>query len=253
MTHCQPKDAEERHAIVSRRPLHDSANHHFLSQTPQRHHEISENGRQIEGKGKGRRRRSGNEAKTQTPQFTELDHQFNVESPPSGKALVLHRRPGYGQLGTKCLIKANHFLAEISEKDLSQYNVKIKPEVNSTKMNKAIMTQLVKLHRETDLGKMLPVYDGREALYTAGLLPFTSREFTIILADEDEWIGITKYREFKVTIKFEAHASMRQLCESFPGKQVDTRFEALKIIDIVLRELTAQRCVFCRYNFSFSV
>ena len=71
--------------------------------------------------------------------------------------------------------------------------VKIKPEVNSTTLNKVIMAQLVKLHRDTDLGKRLPVYDGRSALYTAGLLPFTSKEFVVTLADEDESIGITKY------------------------------------------------------------
>ena len=59
--------------------------------------------------------------------------------------------------------------------------VRIKPEFNSTKLNKAIMSQLVKLHRDTDLGKRLPVYDGRTALYTAGLLPFTLKEFMVTL------------------------------------------------------------------------
>lgn len=71
--------------------------------------------------------------------------------------------------------------------------VTIEPEVSSTKLSKAIMTQLVKLHRDTDLGKRLPVYDGREALYTAGVLPFTSKEFTIPLAEEDEGLGIIRY------------------------------------------------------------
>lgn len=71
--------------------------------------------------------------------------------------------------------------------------VTIEPEVSSNKLNKAIMTQLVKLHRDTDLGKRLPVYDGREALYTAGVLPFTSKEFTISLAEEDEGLGIIRY------------------------------------------------------------
>lgn len=32
-------------------------------------------------------------------------------------------RPGYGQLGTKCVVKANHFLADISASDLSHYSV----------------------------------------------------------------------------------------------------------------------------------
>lgn len=67
------------------------------------------------------------------------------------------------------------------------------PEVNSTKLNKAIMSQLVKVHRHKDLGMKLPVYDGRRALYTAGKLPFISKEFTVTIMDDLDWIGITKY------------------------------------------------------------
>ncbi|GFY98311.1 Stabilizer of iron transporter SufD / Polynucleotidyl transferase [Actinidia rufa] len=238
MPHWQAKDPDQRH-VISRRPLQDSVlNHPSLSQMPNRCQDKSE----IVRGGGGRRRRSGKEAKCETRQGTRLEL-INFEPPPSSKGLVLHRRPGYGQLGTKCLVKANHFLAEISERDLSHYSVKIKPEVNSTALNKVIMAQLVKLHRDTDLGKKLPVYDGRSALYTAGLLPFTSKEFVVTLADEDESIGITKEREFKVMIEFVAHASMRHLCEFSSGKQVDTPLEALKVIDIVLRELAAQRYI----------
>lgn len=48
------------------------------------------------------------------------------------------------------------------------------------------MEQLVKLHRESALGSRLPAYDGRKSLYTAGPLPFQSREFQINLMDEDD-------------------------------------------------------------------
>ncbi|KAJ0621713.1 putative protein argonaute [Helianthus annuus] len=61
------------------------------------------------------------------------------------------------------------------------------PEVNSTKLNKTFMTQLVKVHRNTDLGMKLPVYDGRRALYTAGRLPFIAKEFTFTIEDDIEW------------------------------------------------------------------
>lgn len=43
------------------------------------------------------------------------------------KSLVFPVRPGYGQLGTKCVVKANHFLADISASDLSHYNVSLSP------------------------------------------------------------------------------------------------------------------------------
>lgn len=55
------------------------------------------------------------------------------------------------------------------------------------------MSELVKVHRNTDLGMKLPVYDGRRGLYTAGKLPFTSKQFSVTIVDDLDWVGITKY------------------------------------------------------------
>ncbi|XP_028093720.1 protein argonaute 10-like isoform X2 [Camellia sinensis] len=76
--------------------------------------------------------------------------------PSSSKSLSFAPRPGYGQLGTKCVVKANHFFAELPDKDLNQYDVTITPEVASRNVNRAIMAKLVKLYKESDLGKRLP-------------------------------------------------------------------------------------------------
>ncbi|XP_019439647.1 PREDICTED: protein argonaute PNH1-like isoform X2 [Lupinus angustifolius] len=170
---------------------------------------------------------------------------FDSQLVPSAscKSVVFATRPGYGHLGTKCVVKANHFLADISASDLSHYNVIITPEVTCRKRSKAIISELVKLHRNTELGKRLPVYDGRRNLYTAGLLPFRYKEFSILLSVEDEGSGSTREREFKVGIKFAARVSMHQLRELLSGKQVDTPQEALTVIDIVLREVAAQSYV----------
>lgn len=43
--------------------------------------------------------------------------------PSSSKSLTFAPRPGFGQLGTKCIVKANHFFTELPEKDLNQYDV----------------------------------------------------------------------------------------------------------------------------------
>jgi hypothetical protein len=64
--------------------------------------------------------------------------------------------------------------------------VAITPEVTSRGVNRAVMENLVKHYRETALGKRLPAYDGRKSLYTAGPLPFQSKEFQINLLDEDD-------------------------------------------------------------------
>lgn len=44
--------------------------------------------------------------------------------PSSSKSLTFPARPGFGQLGTRCIVKANHFFAELPNKDLNQYDVR---------------------------------------------------------------------------------------------------------------------------------
>jgi eukaryotic translation initiation factor 2C len=109
--------------------------------------------------------------------------------PASSKAIRFPLRPGKGSVGTRCLVKANHFIAELPDKDLHQYDVSITPEVTSRVVSRAVIHELVNLHRASYLGGRLPVYDGRKSLYTAGPLPFTSKEFQITLLDDDDGSG----------------------------------------------------------------
>ncbi|KAF3774292.1 argonaute 10 protein [Nymphaea thermarum] len=113
--------------------------------------------------------------------------------PASSKAIRFPARPGYGQAGVKCLVKANHFFAELPQKDLNHYDVTITPEVVSRSVNRAIMAEVVKRYRESDLRMRLPAYDGRKSLYTAGVLPFTSKEFIVKLVDEEDGVHGPKY------------------------------------------------------------
>ncbi len=46
-----------------------------------------------------------------------------VAPPVSSKALRFPLRPGKGKLGQRCIVKANHFFAELPDKDLHQYDV----------------------------------------------------------------------------------------------------------------------------------
>ena len=43
--------------------------------------------------------------------------------PSSSKACKFPLRPGKGQIGKRCIVKANHFFAELPDKDLHQYDV----------------------------------------------------------------------------------------------------------------------------------
>jgi len=57
----------------------------------------------------------------------ENDFISDMGFPTSSKSLSFARRPGYGQVGTKCIVKANHFFAELPDKDLNQYAVRSFP------------------------------------------------------------------------------------------------------------------------------
>lgn len=71
--------------------------------------------------------------------------------------------------------------------------VSITPEITSRIVSRAVMEELVKLHKVSYLGGRLPAYDGRKSMYTAGPLPFVSKEFHINLLDEDDGSGLERY------------------------------------------------------------
>lgn len=49
------------------------------------------------------------------------------QTPASSKALEVKfaPRPGYGKSGARCVIRANHFLVELKDRDLHHYDVSI--------------------------------------------------------------------------------------------------------------------------------
>ncbi|KVI07875.1 Argonaute/Dicer protein, PAZ [Cynara cardunculus var. scolymus] len=190
------------------------------------------------------------ESMTQFQQLTFQEEEPIQGAPASSKSMRFPLRPGKGSSGTRCIVKANHFFAELPDKDLHQYDVTITPEVTSRGVNRAVMEQLVKLYRDSHLGKRLPAYDGRKSLYTAGPLPFVSKEFKIILVDEDDGTGgARRERDFKVVIKLASRADLHHLGMFLQGKQADAPQEALQVLDIVLRELPTNR--YCPVGRSF--
>jgi eukaryotic translation initiation factor 2C len=46
-------------------------------------------------------------------------------APPSSKSVRFPLRPGKGTYGDRCIVKANHFFAELPDKDLHQYDVRL--------------------------------------------------------------------------------------------------------------------------------
>ncbi|GFZ17825.1 argonaute family protein [Actinidia rufa] len=110
--------------------------------------------------------------------------------------------------------------------------VAITPEVTSKKVCRDIISALVKSYRESHLGKRWPAYDGRKSLYTAGPLPFASKEFVVKLVDEDSLAR--RERTFNVAIKFAAKADLHHLQEFLRSRQLDIPQEIIQVLDVAI-------------------
>ncbi|VVA93223.1 unnamed protein product [Arabis nemorensis] len=164
--------------------------------------------------------------------------------PASSKAVTHPLRPGFGQAGKKITVRANHFLVQVANRDLYHYDVAISPEVISKKVNRDVMTTLVRNYGESHLAQKIPAYDGRKSLYTAGPLPFESKEFVVDLKDKKvDGSSSRKERQFKVVIKMASRPDLYQLQEFLRRKQRDAPYETIQVLDVVLRDLPSQEYV----------
>jgi eukaryotic translation initiation factor 2C len=76
-------------------------------------------------KNKGRRRGRGGRKSDQVEILMRPSSRpCTAITSTSSKSLNFAPRPGYGTVGTKCIVKANHFFAELPDKDLNQYDVR---------------------------------------------------------------------------------------------------------------------------------
>lgn len=80
---------------------------------------------------------AGPSSSPQAPELTQTEVTEQIEQlsiqpevalspemqPASSKAVRFPLRPGKGSYGTRCIVKANHFFAELPDKDLHQYDV----------------------------------------------------------------------------------------------------------------------------------
>ncbi|XP_020258663.1 LOW QUALITY PROTEIN: protein argonaute MEL1-like [Asparagus officinalis] len=159
-------------------------------------------------------------------------------APSSAKAMRHRPRPGFGTVGSEVIVRANHFLVEVANRDLHHYDVAITPEVTSRAVCRKIISELVNMYKDSHLGRLTPAYDGRKSLYTAGALPFTSQQFKIKLAEKDRGD-----KEFGVTIKYAGRADLHHLQQFLHGRQFDAPQETIQVLDVVLREYPSQNYV----------
>ncbi|KAF5937660.1 hypothetical protein HYC85_025166 [Camellia sinensis] len=169
----------------------------------------------------------------QRPAQPPLPAQDPAQPPLSTKSLRPPARPGYGTVGRRCIVRANHFLVDVADRDLHHYDVTITPEVTSKKVCREIVNALIASYQESHLGKRCPAYDGRKSLYTAGPLPFVSQDFVVKLVERET--TSRREREFRVAIKFAAQADLHHLQQFLHGRQLDVPQETIQVLDVVLR------------------
>ncbi|KDP43930.1 hypothetical protein JCGZ_05397 [Jatropha curcas] len=176
--------------------------------------------------------------------LTTVDPGSKAGPPPaSSKAVRFAARPGFGTRGRKLVVRANHFLVQIADRDLCHYDVSITPEITSKRLNRDVIAQLVDMYGASHLGNRKPAYDGRKSLYTAGPLPFESKEFAVKLEEKNDGASGSKKSErgFKVAIRFAAKADMHHLRQFLVGRQMDTPQETIQVLDIALRESLSKK------------
>ncbi|CAE6016796.1 unnamed protein product [Arabidopsis arenosa] len=156
--------------------------------------------------------------------------------PASSKAITYPVRPGRGTLGKKVIIRANHFLVQVADRDLYHYDVSINPEVISKAVNRNVMKLLVKNYKDSHLGGKAPAYDGRKSLYTAGALPFESKEFVVNLAEKRADGSSGRDRSFRVSIKLASRPDLYQLQQFLAHRQRDAPYDTIQVLDVVLRD-----------------
>ncbi|GAB2285479.1 argonaute 5 [Dionaea muscipula] len=155
--------------------------------------------------------------------------------PSSSKSMKPPARPGYGKIGMKCMVRANHFMVDVADRDLHHYDVAITPEVTRKSLCRKIISTLVESNKQY-LGKRMPAYDGNKSIYTAGPLPFTLRDFNVNLVEKDGMARPdSKELQFKVTVKLAAKVSLHNLREFLHGKQLDIPQDCIQVLDVVLR------------------
>ncbi|KDO37148.1 hypothetical protein CISIN_1g026337mg [Citrus sinensis] len=154
-------------------------------------------------------------------------------------------RPGFGTVGKKCVVRANHFMVQLAERDIHHYDVSITPEVTSKKINRQIISQLINLYRLTHLGERMPAYDGMKSIYTAGPLPFESKEFIIKLPDSDPRPSSStrprRERQFRVVIRLASKPDLYTLQQFLLRRHFEAPYEVIQVLDVVLRAAPSEK------------
>ncbi|XP_010252577.1 PREDICTED: protein argonaute 16 isoform X2 [Nelumbo nucifera] len=178
------------------------------------------------------------------------------------------RRSGFGKEGRRISLLTNHFKVTFGAMDgiFFQYSVSIisddKRAVEGKGIGRKVIDKLYQTYASEFEGKTF-AYDGEKSLYTVGSLPQNNFEFTVVLEESsfkrngsptegDRKRSRQSYQSklFKVEISFSAKIPMKSIASALKGNEVDNTQDALRVLDIILRQQAASRgCLLVRQSF----
>ncbi|KAH9700183.1 protein argonaute 5 [Citrus sinensis] len=125
--------------------------------------------------------------------------------PSSSQAMRFPVRPGFGTVGKKCVVRANHFMVQLAERDIHHY----------------------------------------DSIYTAGPLPFESKEFIIKLPDSDPRPSSStrprRERQFRVVIRLASKPDLYTLQQFLLRRHFEAPYEVIQVLDVVLRAAPSEK------------
>ncbi|XP_057792714.1 protein argonaute 16 isoform X1 [Salvia miltiorrhiza] len=182
-------------------------------------------------------------------------------------------RPGFGTSGKRVPLLANHFKVSIKNPNqiFYQYSVSISYEDNKAVDGKVIGRKVIdKLYQtySSEFDKKRFAYDGDKSLFTVGPLPQNKFEYTVILEESTakssgnpsdngcstEPSKKSKHslrsKTFKVEISYAAKIPLKSLSLALKGAEIEYVQDALRVLDIILRQQAAKRgCLLVRQSF----
>ncbi|PPD67966.1 hypothetical protein GOBAR_DD35158 [Gossypium barbadense] len=204
---------------------------------------------------------------------------IKAEPEPAKKKVVRvpMARRGLGSKGQKITLLTNHFKVNVGSSDghFFHYCVSLYYEDGRPVDGKGVGRKVIERVQETygnELAGKDFAYDGEKSLFTVGALPNNKHEFTVVLEDvtsnrnngnaspdvHDDSNGQDRKRikrpyqskTFKVEISFAAKIPMQAIQNALRGQESENSQEALRVLDIVLRQHAAkQGCLLVRQSF----
>ncbi|XP_016487831.1 protein argonaute 4A-like [Nicotiana tabacum] len=186
-------------------------------------------------------------------------------------------RPGFGSKGQKIRLLTNHFKVGMTNSDgyFFHYSVALNYEDGNPVEAKGIGRKILDKVQQTyalELAGKDFAYDGEKSLFTIGALPHNKLEFTVVLEDLSSSSRSTtlggslegspgeadkkrskrqpRSKAYKVVIKYAAKIPMQAITNALRGQDCEQYQEAVRVLDIVLRQHAAKRgCLIVRQSF----